>query len=55
MVTTHEPGKCVYGKARYGVGLAVVHGIINNYGGAVEVESTVTKGSCFYIYLPEAK
>ncbi|MCG8636192.1 MAG: ATP-binding protein [Desulfobacterales bacterium] len=43
------------GDSNSGLGLAVVHGIVNNYGGTVEVESTVDKGSCFYIYLPEAK
>ncbi len=43
------------GDSNTGLGLAVVHGIINNYGGAVEVESTLSEGSCFYIYLPEAK
>jgi len=37
-----------------GLGLAVVHGIITNYGGTVEVESRPSQGSCFYIYLPEA-
>jgi PAS domain S-box-containing protein len=44
--TTKEVGK------GSGMGLAVVHGILKNHGGAVMVESEVGKGSLFTIYLP---
>jgi PAS domain S-box-containing protein len=36
-----------------GLGLSVVHGIVTDHGGAVSVTSTVGKGSCFSVYLPE--
>ncbi|MEH0018589.1 MAG: ATP-binding protein [Desulfobacter sp.] len=42
------------GEGNAGLGLAVVHGIVNSYGGAIEVESTLSRGTCFCIYLPEA-
>lgn len=37
-----------------GLGLSVVHGIVNDHGGAVTVDSTPGKGSCFTVFLPEA-
>jgi signal transduction histidine kinase/ActR/RegA family two-component response regulator len=36
-----------------GLGLSVVHGIINNYGGAIVVTSNPGEGSTFTVYLPK--
>jgi PAS domain S-box-containing protein len=35
-----------------GMGLAVVHGIVKHYGGAISVQSTLGQGASFQVYLP---
>jgi len=37
-----------------GMGLAVVHGLVNEYGGAVRVESEPGRGTLFSLWLPAA-
>lgn len=43
------------GKDNSGLGLAVVHGIVKNYNGAIDVQTQKSKGTSFYVYLPEAQ
>ena len=38
-----------------GLGLAMVHGIVESYGGTITVSSKLNKGSVFTIYLPVTK
>jgi PAS domain S-box-containing protein len=47
--TTKGPGE------GSGLGLAMVHGIVETYGGTVSVESVLGKGTVFSIYLPVAE
>jgi two-component system, cell cycle sensor histidine kinase and response regulator CckA len=37
-----------------GMGLAVVHGVVKSWGGAINVESRVGQGSTFEVFLPRA-
>lgn len=42
------------GEDNSGLGLAVVHGIVKHYMGAVEVQTQLGLGTTFHVYLPEA-
>lgn len=47
--TTKEIGKGT------GMGLAIIHGIMKEYGGAIIVESMLGQGATFHIYFPAVK
>ena len=42
------------GKDNSGLGLTVVHGIVKNYNGAIDVHTQTGKGAAFHVFLPEA-
>jgi PAS domain S-box-containing protein len=46
--TTKKPGEGT------GMGLAVVHGIVKSYGGAITVQSEMDRGSTFEVLIPRA-
>lgn len=54
MARAFEPFFTTKGGQGHGLGLAAVHGIARAHGGAVRVESTEGKGSCFSVLLPAA-
>ena len=50
----HGSGRFAFGARGLGLGLATVRGIASAHGGAIDVESTPGRGSCFRLRLPRA-
>lgn len=47
--TTKEKGQGT------GMGLSIVHGIVKSFGGAINIDSVVGRGTVFHVYLPACK
>lgn len=47
--TTKDPGKGT------GMGLAIVYGIVHDYGGTVRVESQLGRGTTIHVYIPRGR
>lgn len=57
LLSIFEPffSRRITGDKGTGLGLSISKNIVENYGGKLVVESTLGEGSCFTVYLPDAK